>query len=160
MFANRIRLGEITITPFTEIAAVSTTNLCHERKKSLLLEKKTFSGCLGKGSGHVNPEGDRQIMERGSDLYEIKWIMLLKDRLNNIHFKLRTKLNLQKTSGSDCWNSNNYRTVSCTSFLNLTCQIRNVYNWNKKQFQNSNLLCLNQLLSCCRKARLHIIKKQ
>jgi len=33
-----------------------------------------------------------------SDLYEGKRIALLKDRLNNTHFKLRTKLNLQKTN--------------------------------------------------------------
>jgi len=26
--------------------------------------------------------------------------------------QLRTKTNLQKTSSSNCWNSNNYRTVS------------------------------------------------
>jgi len=86
--------------------------------------------------------------------------MLLKDRLSNTHFKFRTTLNLQKASGSSYWNSNNYRTVSCSSFLNLTCQIRNACIWNRKQLQNSNLLCLNQLLSCYRKTRLHIIEKQ
>jgi len=36
-----------------------------------------------------------------SDLYEGKRITLLKDQLNNTHFKLRTKLNLQKTNASN-----------------------------------------------------------
>jgi len=32
VFANTICLREITNTSLTEVAAVSTTNLCHERK--------------------------------------------------------------------------------------------------------------------------------
>jgi len=40
VFANTISLRKIPNTSLTEVTAVSTTNLCHERKKSLLL--KTF----------------------------------------------------------------------------------------------------------------------
>jgi len=37
VFANRISLRKIIITSLTEVIAVTTTNLRHERKKSLLL---------------------------------------------------------------------------------------------------------------------------
>jgi len=30
--------------------------------------------------------------------------------------QLLTKLNLQKTSSSNCWNRNNYRNVSCSNY--------------------------------------------
>jgi len=48
--------------------------------------------------------------------------------------QIQTKVNLHKKS--NCWNSNNYRTVSCRNYWNLACQIRNACNWNKKQLQN------------------------
>ena len=37
MFANRVSWRKIIITLLTEVTAVNTTNLCHERKKSLLV---------------------------------------------------------------------------------------------------------------------------
>jgi len=33
-----------------------------------------------------------------------------------MHLQLRTKINLQKTSSSNRWNSNNYRTVFCINY--------------------------------------------
>ena len=46
VFANRIRWKTITITSLTEVTAVSTINLRHERKKSLLLTlwKSLYAG--------------------------------------------------------------------------------------------------------------------
>jgi len=46
VFANRISWRKIAITSLTEVTAVSTTNLRHERKKSLLvmLQKVLYAG--------------------------------------------------------------------------------------------------------------------
>jgi len=33
--------------------------------------------------------------------------------------QLRTTVNLQNTNSSNYWNSNNYRTVSCSNYWNL-----------------------------------------
>jgi len=49
-------------------------------------------------SGAINKLGKESAL---SELYEGKRTTLLKDRLNNTHFKLRTKLNLQKRNGSN-----------------------------------------------------------
>jgi len=51
-----------------------------------------------------------------SDLYEGKRIMLLKQKLNSTHLKLRTNLNLQETSGSNYWHRTNYQTVSYSNY--------------------------------------------
>jgi len=32
-----------------------------------------------------------------------------------MHLQLRTKINLEKISSNNCWNSNNYWNVSCSS---------------------------------------------
>jgi len=45
----------------------------------------------------------------------------------------------------NCWNSINYRTVSCNSYWSLIYQIRNACNWNRKQLQN---LTLSALTTC------------
>jgi len=54
--------------------------------------------------------------------------------------------NLQKASSCNHWHSNNHRTVSCSNYWILACQIRNVCYWNRKQLQNLHVLCLNKLL--------------
>jgi len=64
------------------------------------------------------------ISTRGKFKYE--W-------LSSTHLPLRTKVNLQKTSSSNHWSSNNYSTVFCSKYWNLTCQIRNAYDCNTKQ---------------------------
>jgi len=47
VFATTISLGKITNTSLTEVTVVSTTNLCHERKQSLLLIAEGSSGTYG-----------------------------------------------------------------------------------------------------------------
>jgi len=49
------------------------------------------------------------------------------------------ELNFRKTSSSNCWNSNNYPTIFCSNYWNLTSQTRNVYNSNRKQLSASKV---------------------
>jgi len=58
-------------------------------------------------SSIVNPEGKKLIKERVCLIRWGKCITLIKDRLSSTHLQLQTKLNFQKTSGRNCWNSNN-----------------------------------------------------
>jgi len=68
-------------------------------------------------------------------------------RLTQLHtFTTTFANNLQKTSSCNHWNSNNYRTVSSRNYWILTYQMRNACHWNRKQLQNLNALCLNELL--------------
>jgi len=57
------------------------------------------------------------------------------ERLTKQH-TFSTKRYLQKTSSSNYWIINNYRTVFCSSHWNLTCQIRNAFvNLTKNSFK-------------------------
>jgi len=88
-----------------------------------------------------------------------KWIRLNK----STHLQLRTTANLQKAIGSNYWNSNNYRTVSCSNYWNLTCKTRNLCNRNRKQLQNLSPLLKKNVFkthSSIEKTCLHITEHQ
>jgi len=64
-----------------------------------------------------------QIFARGKMNNAIK-------ALSSTHLQLQTKRCLQKTSTIvtvEIWTFNNYRIVFCSTYWNLTCQIRNVF---------------------------------
>jgi len=53
-------------------------------------------------------------------------------KLTQLHtFTITFSNNLQNASSCNHWNSNNYRTVSCSNYWILTWQIRNACHWNR-----------------------------
>jgi len=68
-------------------------------------------------------------------------------------FALRIKVDLRKTRSSNPWNSNDYRTVFCCKYWNLT-----TYNRNRKQLQNVSLHYL-KITAAVEKSRLHTTEK-
>jgi len=106
------------------------------RLEKLLLPDVTVTGMVKQMLRAINKLGEAAAL---SDLYERKRMTLFKDRLSNTHFKLRTKLNLQKTIGRNYWNSNNYRSnrmlqqllnldlPSTKRFVSLTTETENSF---------------------------------
>jgi len=123
--------------------------------KKLLSPDATVTGMVKKILRAINKLGKEAAL---SGLYVVKWITLKANQIRTTHFKLRSKLNPQKTSGSNYWNRNNYRTISCSNYYNLTCQVRYAYNWNRKLLQNSTIFALTTV-AVVEKPRPHIDKQ-